>query len=78
MIEPIWVLCEVVLMLHDQLLSQFGGSAGIRDEGLLDSALGEPHPLLLLRQERFLKATIHNGFKKALKRDERISIYFLI
>ena len=40
--EPIWVLREVVLALHDQSLAQFGGSAGLRDEGLLDSALGKP------------------------------------
>jgi death-on-curing protein len=44
--KPVWVLREVVLMLHDQSLSQFGGSEGIRDEGLLDSALGKPQNLL--------------------------------
>ena len=40
--EPLWVLREVVLDLHEQSLAQFGGSAGIRDEGLLDSALARP------------------------------------
>ncbi|MEK7413019.1 MAG: type II toxin-antitoxin system death-on-curing family toxin [Planctomycetota bacterium] len=30
-------------MLHEQSLAQFGGTAGIRDEGLLDSALARPH-----------------------------------
>jgi death-on-curing protein len=39
------VLREVVLMLHEQSLAQFGGSAGVRDEGLLDSALGKPRNL---------------------------------
>jgi death-on-curing protein len=43
--EPVWVLREVVLTLHEQSLAQFGGSAGIRDEGLMDSALGKPHNL---------------------------------
>jgi len=43
--EPVWVLREVVLMLHEQSLAQFGGSAGIRDEGLMDSALGKPQNL---------------------------------
>lgn len=43
--EPVWVLREVVLASHDQSLAQFGGSAGIRDEGLMDSALGKPHNL---------------------------------
>ena len=40
--EPVWVLREVVFALHEQSLAQFGGSAGVRDEGLLDSALGKP------------------------------------
>jgi death-on-curing protein len=44
--EPVWVLREVVLILHEQSLVQFGGGAGIRDEGLLDSALGRPGNLL--------------------------------
>jgi len=43
--EPTWVLREVVFLLHEQSLAQFGGSAGVRDEGLLDSALGKPQNL---------------------------------
>jgi death-on-curing protein len=39
--EPEWVLREVVLAAHEQSLAQFGGSAGVRDAGLLDSALGK-------------------------------------
>lgn len=31
-----------ILMLHQQLVEQTGGSSGIRDEGLLDSALSAP------------------------------------
>lgn len=31
-----------ILMLHRQLVEQTGGSDGIRDEGLLDSALSAP------------------------------------
>ncbi len=42
---PAWVLRETVLTLHEQLLAEFGGAAGIRDEGLLDSALGKPENL---------------------------------
>ena len=40
--EPQWVLRETVLLLHHQSLAEHGGTAGIRDEGLLDSALGKP------------------------------------
>lgn len=31
-----------VLLLHEQLLQTFGGTAGTREEGLLDSALAVP------------------------------------
>lgn len=34
--------CRQVVSLHDDLIEQFGGSPGIRDEGLLDSALSAP------------------------------------
>jgi death-on-curing protein len=39
---PQWVLRETVLAIHEQLLDGFGGLAGARDEGLLDSALNRP------------------------------------
>lgn len=39
---PEWVLREVVLSLHDQLLAEFGGAAGIRDAAMFDSALARP------------------------------------
>ena len=31
-----------ILLLHDQLISETGGSSGLRDESLLDSALNAP------------------------------------
>ena len=30
---------EQLLLMHEQLIDRYGGSHGIRDEGLLDSAL---------------------------------------
>jgi len=42
---PVWVLPEVVRALHEQLLAEFGGASGIRDEGLLVSALARPPKL---------------------------------
>ena len=38
----VWVLRETVVTLHEQLLATFGGASGIRDEGLLASALARP------------------------------------
>jgi len=40
--EPTWVLKQVVLALHSEQLAEHGGSDGIRDENLLDSALARP------------------------------------
>ena len=33
---------EQILMLHTELIRETGGSGGLRDEGLLDSALNAP------------------------------------
>ncbi len=43
--EPVWVRRDVVIAFHEYLLAEHGGAAGIRDEGLLDSALGKPQNL---------------------------------
>jgi death on curing protein len=38
----VWVADEVVLAIHEEQLAEHGGIAGIRDEGLLSSALARP------------------------------------
>lgn len=38
--EPIWLRRDIVLGLHDTMIDLYGGATGVRDEGLLDSALG--------------------------------------
>jgi death on curing protein len=43
--NPRWIGVEECLALHDLLLSQYGGCAGLRDRGLLDSALARPEQL---------------------------------
>jgi len=42
----IWVDKQLLLLLHDESLAEHGGAAGIRDEGLLDSALARPMNLI--------------------------------
>jgi death-on-curing protein len=37
--EPVWILHQSVLAIHDVLLDEFGGAPGIRDQSLLESAL---------------------------------------
>jgi death-on-curing protein len=40
--EPEFLEPDVVLFLHDQALREYGGVQGVKDEGLLQSALGRP------------------------------------
>ncbi|MCP3964716.1 MAG: type II toxin-antitoxin system death-on-curing family toxin [bacterium] len=44
--EPVWIEDPVVLAIHWRQLSEHGGGEGIRDQGLLDSALARPKNLL--------------------------------
>lgn len=39
---PVWILPEVVHALHERLLAEFGGAGGVRDAGMLESALSRP------------------------------------
>lgn len=41
----VWVEKELALAIHDRQLAEHGGSAGLRDEGLLESALARPQQL---------------------------------
>ena len=37
-----WISKQALLILHDESLATHGGGSGMRDEGLLDSALARP------------------------------------
>lgn len=45
MSEPVWITKDLILAVQEQLLSRFGGLAGVRDDGLLESALARPQQL---------------------------------
>ena len=47
MIQWKWVNRKVLLLLHDENLAVHGGASGLRDKGLLDSALARPVNLAL-------------------------------
>jgi death on curing protein len=40
--EPKWVRRDGVLVVHDRQIELFGGQYGLRDEGLLESAIARP------------------------------------
>jgi death-on-curing protein len=45
MTEPIWIETQEALLLHARLLALHGGASGLRDEGLLQSALARPQQM---------------------------------
>lgn len=43
--EPDWLTMQQVLLFHKRTLDRYGGPPGVRDEGLLESALARPRNL---------------------------------
>src|SRR5579859_7816108 len=43
--EPIWLDRTDCLAIHEMVLAQHGGLAGVRDPGMLESALSKPQNL---------------------------------
>ncbi len=39
---PVWLLSKAVVVVQEKQIARFGGSAGLRDAGLLESALARP------------------------------------
>jgi len=40
--DPIWISKELALAIHSRQLAEHGGADGVRDPGLLESALARP------------------------------------
>jgi death-on-curing protein len=47
--KPRWISRNALLLLHQESLAEFGGAPGLRDEGLLDSALARPQNVYAYR-----------------------------
>jgi death on curing protein len=43
--EPVWIQQRAVIAAHDESLAEHGGPSGIRDIGMLESALARPKNL---------------------------------
>lgn len=46
MSNPIWINMDAVLAIHRRQIAEHGGDEGIRDRGLLESALARPKNLI--------------------------------
>ena len=40
--EPFWLTRRIIIAVHDEQLAIHGGASGLRDEGMLESALDRP------------------------------------
>ncbi len=49
--EPKWIRKKAFLLLQEESLAEFGGARGVRDEGLVDSALTRPQNLRAYKPE---------------------------
>ncbi len=43
--DPIWISSKLASAIHRRQLAEHGGAEGVRDQGLLESALGRPRHL---------------------------------
>ena len=45
MTKPVWIREDVTIAIHERVLADHGGESGIRDRGLLESALARPQQI---------------------------------
>jgi death-on-curing protein len=54
--EPRWIEARAIILLHAESLAEHGGPEGLRDEGLLESALGRPRNISAYQPEADIAA----------------------
>lgn len=66
MIEPTWIRLDVVLAMHEEALMLHGGPEGVRDLGLLESALARPNNLFVYSEEPPSLARLAAAYAKGI------------
>jgi death-on-curing protein len=64
--EPIWIRQDVVLAMHEEVLMLFGGPEGVRDMGLLESALARPKNLFAYSEQTPSLAQMAASYAKGI------------
>ena len=57
-----WIDRQALVLLHDESLAEHGGAPGLRDEGLLESALARPQNLIAYGERDFADLAAAYGF----------------
>ncbi len=60
--EVFWLSIEQVNSFHEELLARHGGSPGLRDKGLLESALARPQHLFYYGEPSLFQMAAAYGF----------------
>ena len=76
LVDPTWLSKAAILAIHGRLLAEHGGASGLRDEGLLESALAGPrnhfqygeHDIFLLASSYAFALTSNHPFVDGNKR----------
>jgi death-on-curing protein len=69
MAQIVWLLQETVIAIHHRQIAEHGGSEGLRDEGLLSSALARPKNLLAYAQPKPDLAALAAAYAYGIARD---------
>jgi death-on-curing protein len=67
--EPVWIREIEALAFHAQQISLFGGSDGLRDRGLLDSALSRPKNLFVYAERELTLADLAASYAAGICRN---------
>ena len=69
MAEIVWLLEDAVRAIHQRQIAEHGGSSGLRDEGLLISALARPQNLLVYSEQEPDLAALAAGYAFGIARN---------
>src|SRR6266852_6285151 len=69
MAQIVWLLEETVIAIHSRQISEHGGGEGLRDAGLLSSALARPRNLLAYTKPRPDLAALAAAYAFGIARD---------
>jgi len=64
--EPIWIRQDSALTMHGESLKEHGGPEGVRDSGLLESALARPKNLFAYAEEPPSLARLAAAYAKGI------------
>ncbi len=67
--EPIWLLPEIAQAVHKRQLAEHGGGQGVRDAGLLESALLRPQNIYIYSNGQTSLAQLAAAYAYGLARN---------